>query len=85
MTEGSSVSSRPDIVSGWVSVVLTIDGEEKDLGRSLFMFERGEDPADFATAILKAWEEAHGKADRTLRLFGAEGVVRAAMTEPSRV
>lgn len=72
------MTEKPDLVSGWISVVLTIDGEAKDLGRSLFMFERGEDPADFATAILNAWDEAHAKAERTLRLYGAEGVVRAA-------
>lgn len=68
-------------MNGWVRINVEIDGEEHSLGRSLFTFERDEDPSEFASGVLREWDEARDKSERTLRLFGVEGVMRRLMEE----
>ena len=66
----------PEIRSGWVEVVVKIDGASHLLGNGLFMYEEGEDAAGFAKPVLEAWDKSREQAERTLRLFGAEGLAR---------
>ena len=66
-----------DIISGWVRVVVEYDGQERVLGQSHWWQGRAETAAEVAEAVLQAWDEARDRAERTLRLYGAEGVLRA--------
>ena len=60
-----------------VKVVVNIDGDERVLGRGSWTQDATTDSQDVAASVLDAWDKARDAAERTLRLYGAEGVHRA--------
>ena len=62
-------------VTAAIKVVVEINGDQRLLGHRAMVFPPDAHSADLAKEFLTAWDEVKEHSERTLRLYGAEGVL----------
>ena len=67
----------------WIRVVVESDKDraEKVIGQALVSIDVDVDPERDAKLFLQAWDDARASAERTLRMYGAEGLWRALLAD----